>query len=137
MLSSILTPENTQALLQIVGSVVGLLLSAVLVTIRQKTGVQIRIDEEIEIDRLRERLADAIYNGTIGLISQKPDAPRDEQVDAIIEYLNIGLADTMTKLGVSDDILRARVSGAVAREMKWQGRQESAAVADGQDAAGD
>lgn len=118
MLATIFSPENTQAMLQIVGSVVGILLSAVLVAIRRKTGVQIRVEEDIELDKLRSRLADAIWNGTMAAISRMPNASREEQVDAILDYLNRGLADTLGKLGADDDLLRERIEGVVAQHTR-------------------
>lgn len=133
-MSSILTPENTQALLQLAGAVLSLLLSWLIVTIRQKTGVQIRVDQEIETDRLRERFAEAIYNGTLAVLSNKPGASRDEQIAAIMAYLQVGIAETMGKLGVSDEILRMRAAASLDEALGFR-KPKSEVVSDGQTAA--
>ncbi len=134
-MSSILTPENTQALLQLAGAVLSLLLSWLIVTIRQKTGVQIRVEQEIEVDRLRERFAEAIYNGVLAILSKMPDADRDTQIDAIVGYMMEGVGETMEKLGVTDDILRMRAAASLDQAARYRAKR-SEVVSDGQTAAG-
>jgi hypothetical protein len=133
-MSSILTPENTQALLQLAGAVLSLLLSWLIVTIRQKTGVQIRVEQEIEVDRLRQRFAEAIYNGVLAILSKMPDADRDTQIDAIVGYMMEGVGETMEKLGVTDDVLRMRASGMLDEISRYRAR-DPALLPDGQTAA--
>ncbi|QCP84314.1 hypothetical protein EYE35_01060 [Cereibacter sphaeroides] len=100
MLDTIILPT----ILQIIGAVVGLLLSAVLYEIRRRTGVQIRIEEGVELSHLRERLAEAIINGAkAAMAASVPD-----KAAFVLDYLKKGVPDTLEKLGAADDVLLQR-----------------------------
>lgn len=99
------------ALLQIIGAIAGLLLSAVLYEIRRRTGVQIRVEEGVELSQLRERLAEAIINGAKAALAS---GVRD-QAGFVVDYVKQGVPDALKRLGAADDVLQARAKAVLAQ----------------------
>ncbi|WP_420023754.1 hypothetical protein ACN9JG_06240 [Cereibacter azotoformans] len=96
-------------LLQLVGTLVGLLLSAVLYEVRRRTGVQIRVQEGIELQQLRDRLAEAVWNAAKAALAS---GVADKTAFAM-DYLSQGIPDTLDALGADRDVIRSRVQGAI------------------------
>lgn len=96
-------------LLQLVGTIVGLLLSAVLYEVRRRTGVQIRVQEGIELQQLRDRLSEAVWNAAKAAIASN----MADKVGFAMDYLSQGIPDTLDALGADRDVIRSRVQGAI------------------------
>ena len=91
-------------LLDLVAVIAGIILSAVLFEIKRRFGIDIKVQQGIEIDQLRQRLSEALINAAHAAIA---DAAEDGP-GYVLEYLQKGIPDVLEKLGGTDDVLRAR-----------------------------
>lgn len=99
-------------LLNIVGVVAGVLLSAVLVETKRRFGIDIRVGQANEAAHLRGILDQALWNGARSILLTAAGTPRDglkpSDVDKLLSYLEAGIPDTLQKLGANRNVLRER-----------------------------
>ncbi|AZB63874.1 hypothetical protein EBL87_09045 [Cereibacter sphaeroides] len=96
-------------LLQLVGTIVGLLLSAVLYEVRRRFGVQVRIEEGVELSQLRTRLTEAVWNAAKAALA----AGARDPVAFGLDYLKEAMPDTLARLGATEDVLGHRLATAI------------------------
>lgn len=100
-------------LIELVGSILGILLSVLLMAIQRRTGIQIRIAANTEIDQLRERLEAALANAAALAVLRNLPAPIEEHVDEVVSYLKAGAPDVLSGLAATEDALKNRAELAV------------------------
>lgn len=88
--------------------VLGLLLSWLLLEVKRRTGVDIRVQQNIEVDQLRARLEEVIVNGARAALADGMDKALPETFDWVADYVRTGAPDAVKKLGATRPLLGLR-----------------------------
>lgn len=107
----------TPSIIELVGSVIGLVLSWLIIEIRRKYGVEIRVQQNVELDQLRQRLADVIWNAADAVVAKRLDGPVEHMALLGLAYVKKGAPDVLARLGASDSVLIDRLRAAIADRM--------------------